>query len=212
MKNNKNLSIELYTEVRKIIISTKENVYRVINNSQVYAYWDIGRAIIQDEQKGNKRAEYGKAVLIELAYKLTDEFGKAFDERELRRMRQFYMIFQIRDALRPELSWTHYRIVLKVESGKAREYYLKEAVEQGWSTARMSVLKSANNLSEVPTLPPERRHALTGQELGQFAVDIKQPYRIVFEPTIKPVPELQTGGLDLSKVTEITILEVEDYH
>jgi proteic killer suppression protein len=78
--------------------------------------------------------------------------------------------------------------------------------------ARMSVLKSANNLSEVPTLPPERRHALTGQELGQFAVDIKQPYRIVFEPTIKPVPELQTGGLDLSKVTEITILEVEDYH
>lgn len=78
--------------------------------------------------------------------------------------------------------------------------------------ARMSLFKSANNLSEVPSLPPERRHPLIGQRAGQFAVDIKQPYRIIFEPTIKPVPELTTGGPDMTKITEITILEVEDYH
>jgi proteic killer suppression protein len=77
---------------------------------------------------------------------------------------------------------------------------------------RMAVLKSANNLSEIRSEPPERMHPLTGQRQGQFSVDVKQPYRLIFEPTIKPVPLKEDGGIDISKITEIKILEVEDDH
>lgn len=77
---------------------------------------------------------------------------------------------------------------------------------------RMSVLMSANNLGEISRNPPDRCHPLDGQRRGQFAVDIKHPYRIVFEPTVNPPPLLPDGGVDLAKITEITILEVEDYH
>lgn len=68
----------------------------------VTAYWNVGRLIVEDEQKGHIRAEYGKAILADLSKRLTDEFGKGFDERELRRIRQFYLVFPKWDALRPE--------------------------------------------------------------------------------------------------------------
>ena len=77
----------------------------------IEAYWHIGKRIFEEEQQGQERAEYGTFLLKELSKELNNEFGKGFDERELRRMRQFYQFFPIRDALRPELTWTHYRII-----------------------------------------------------------------------------------------------------
>lgn len=85
----------------------------------VVAYWEIGKLITEDELKW-QRAEYGKKVLKNLATRLTTDFGKGVDERELRKMRQFYQLFSIRDTLRPELSWSHYRRLLSVENEKAR--------------------------------------------------------------------------------------------
>ena len=85
----------------------------------VTAYWNIGRLIVEDEQQGNTRAEYGKAVLADLSVRLTEEFGKGFDERELRRIRQFYLMFPKWDALRPELTWTHYRLLIRVQNEAA---------------------------------------------------------------------------------------------
>lgn len=154
----------------------------MINNSQVNTYWDIGRAIIQDEQKGNKRAEYGKAVLTELASKLTDEFGKAFDERELRRMRQFYTIFQIRDALRPELSWTHYRLILKVENEKAREYYLKEAAEQGWYTRALE--RQINSFYYERLLASEDKEPVRTEAMENTAKMKEKPEDFIRNPVI----------------------------
>ncbi len=124
----------LHLSVRSIIVDARSKAYRSINNCLVGAYWDIGRLITEDEQKGERRAEYGKAVLMELSARLTEEFGKGFEERELRRMRQFYQTFPIRGALRPELSWTHYRVLLRVDNVHARAYYLSEAVDQNWSS------------------------------------------------------------------------------
>ena len=76
----------------------------------------------------------------------------------------------------------------------------------------MSVLKSAENLAQVPVRKPDRRHELTGKRKGTFAVDLKHPFRLIFKPNHEPVPKKEDGGIDLTKVTAITILGVEDYH
>ncbi|WP_394353284.1 DUF1016 N-terminal domain-containing protein [Chitinophaga fulva] len=101
------------------------------------AYALIGKRIVEEEQNGKEKADYGTFLIKELAKHLTEEFGKGFDERELRRMRQFFLTFPIRDAPRPELSWTHYRIPLRVESPIARDYYVTEVAAQSWSTRQL---------------------------------------------------------------------------
>ena len=90
-----------------------------------------------DEGYRNERAEYGKQLLKYLAEKLTHEFGKGFSERNLQMMRQFYLSFQNVNALRSELSWTHYRSLMRVEDEEAREFYLDEAVKCGWSSRQL---------------------------------------------------------------------------
>ena len=86
----------------------------------VQTYWHIGRMIVEDEQGGQKRAAYGKPVLPELAKRLSEEFGAGFDVSNLRNMRQFFQSFPIRDALRLELSWTHYRGLIRIDNPQAR--------------------------------------------------------------------------------------------
>lgn len=102
----------------------------------VEAYWNIGRIII-DSQNGEMRAEYGKESIKQLSRLLTDEFGKGFDVTNLGRMKQFYLMFQNLDALRQDLSWSHYRLIMKVETENARHFYLNECVKSNWSTRQL---------------------------------------------------------------------------
>ena len=128
------LSSEFYQAIVDVLHSARANSYRAVNFIMVEAYWNVGRMIVEEEQQGKERAEYGTFLIRNLSIKLSDELGKGFDERELRRMRQFYVAYPIRGALRPELRWTHYRLLLRVENEKARVWYLNEAAEQNWST------------------------------------------------------------------------------
>ena len=120
-------SEEIYKAVRGYVVSAQKQVTAAVNSAMVIAYWNIGKQIY-DACGENERAEYGKQLLKYLAEKLTKEFGKGFDESNLRNMRRFYSTFQIRDALRPELSWTHYRSLMRLEDKEARDFYLEEAV------------------------------------------------------------------------------------
>ena len=95
---------DLYGAIRRVLETARQSAYKAVNFAMVQAYWHIGRLIVEDEQNGEARAEYGKKVLEELARRLTADFGKGFDARELRKMRQFYLQFQKWDAVRPELS------------------------------------------------------------------------------------------------------------
>ncbi|MCF6312790.1 MAG: PDDEXK nuclease domain-containing protein [Verrucomicrobiales bacterium] len=104
-----------------------------MNSAMVAGYWKIGERIVVEEQKGEQRATYGKQILKNLAEALSTEFGKGLDERELRRIRQFYLTFPIRDTVRPELSWSHYRLLIRISDETARTYYMQEAAEQQWS-------------------------------------------------------------------------------
>ncbi len=90
----------------------------------VRTYWQIGRAIIEDEQKGEKRAGYGEYVLINLSPVLTKKYGKGFDYSNLKNMRQFYLAYPIGDALRSQLSWTHYRLLMRVDRTSWGQIYI----------------------------------------------------------------------------------------
>lgn len=126
----------LYYGVRDVLLSARSQVQRAVNDAMVQAYWHIGRLIVEDEQGGERRAEYGKRVLAELSRRLTAEFGKGFTPDNLRNFRQFYLSFtgeEIRDTACSKLTWSHFRLLMRVEQPAARAWYANEAATQGWS-------------------------------------------------------------------------------
>ena len=123
----------LYASIAEVLQTARMQVRQSVNSAMVQAYWQVGRLIVEDEQQGQARAEYGKAQLSRLADKLTAEFGKGFDVTNLRNMRRFYLAYPNRDALRLELSWTHYRALIRLENEQARQWYMQEAAQQAWS-------------------------------------------------------------------------------
>jgi len=127
----------LFLAVKQIIESAREKSYRVVNSYLLESYWNIGKLIVEHEQKGSSRATYGESVLKNLSRQLTEEFGKGFDFTNLTNMRKFYMAFPILDAVRQELSWTHYRIISRLESEEKRNYYIQQSVENGWNSREL---------------------------------------------------------------------------
>ena len=166
----------LYRSVRKVIEQARGFVSVAANTALVRQNWEIGRLIVEHEQGGNRKAEYGKAQIAGLAQRLTTEYGCGYDERNLRYMRSFYLAFPIWNTLCSELSWSHYRILMRVGDAKAREWYEKECVACGWSVRELDrqvstqayarLLSSANpdrrrRRQDVPNSPmPEKPSSL----------------------------------------------------
>ena len=130
MHNNLNALVE---PIAQIIEQARGQVRQAVNSAMVHSYWHIGEMIVEHEQQGASRAEYGTQQLQVLSTQLTERLGKGFDVRNLRNMRAFYQAFPIRNALRTELSWTHYRSLLRIDNSSARQWYLQEAISQNWS-------------------------------------------------------------------------------
>ncbi len=126
----------IYENIRTTVSEAKKKVYSTVNFIMVETYWNIGKQI-HEAQGNNDRAEYGKGLLKYLSKKLTEEFGKGFTVRNLNNMRAFHIAFPNWYAVRTNLSWTHYRILLNVEEGKAREFYLNECLQSNWSTRQL---------------------------------------------------------------------------
>ncbi len=217
----------LYQEIRTVLESARASAYRAVNAAMVHAYWHVGRLIVEHEQGGAKRAAYGEAVLDDLSRRLTAEFGRGFDERNLRYMRQFYFAFPMDRALtseigvdekrnalraesaavpaqflpamlRPELSWTHYRLLLGVEDPAAREWYMREAADQHWSTRQLerqiSVLYYERLLASRKKEPVRKEAAtkLATVEPEQF---IRDPYVLEFLD-LKDYPALRESAVE----------------
>ncbi len=125
---------DLLSQLRGLIASARTQALRAVDVIQVRTCWEIGRHIVEFEQGGAARADYGSKLIPNLAATLTAEFGKGFDERNLRNMRAFFQQFPIWNAVRSELSWTHYRILLRVEDEQARRWYMNETAEQNWAS------------------------------------------------------------------------------
>ncbi|KTC99864.1 hypothetical protein Lgee_1119 [Legionella geestiana] len=124
---------ELFIAISNLLHETRTTLQSTVNCAMVSVYWNVGRLIVEHEQRGKARAEYGSQQLKNLAERLQSEFGKGFYERNLRRMRAFYLAWPIWTTVRSELSWSHYRSLIQVENKAAREWYFQECLEQGWS-------------------------------------------------------------------------------
>ena len=153
----------LYDSIREILLSARHRVYAAANAEMVQAYWNIGRCIVEYEQAGNVRAEYGKAVMQNLSKRLTAEFGKGFTIANLRNMRQFYLMFQKRYAVRSELTWTHYRMIMRIENPDARAYYIDECAKGNWSTRQLE--RQINSFCYERVLSSRNKEAVVAEVL-----------------------------------------------
>lgn len=127
----------VYLNIRSIIEKARSNIVRTVDLTIVQTYWLIGKEIVEVEQKGNKKAEYGSYLFKRLSVKLQKDFGRGFDVSNLKHFRKFYLLFPKSDELRRQLSWTHYRLLLKVDNPKARTFYINEVIENNWSTTQL---------------------------------------------------------------------------
>jgi predicted nuclease of restriction endonuclease-like (RecB) superfamily len=237
----------LYQEIRSVLESARAGAYRAVNVTMVQAYWQVGRLIVEHEQSGRKRAAYGEAVLDDLSQRLTADFGRGFDVRNLRYMRQFYLAFPMADekrnalrsesdqagkrnavrsklaiqhalydepkavALRPELSWTHYRLLLGVEDPEAREWYMREAADQHWSTRQLerqiSVLYYERLLASRKKAPVRREADV---ELAKVEPEkfIRDPYVLEFL-NLKDYPALRESALEQAIIDNLQAFLLE---
>ena len=130
------ISKNYINEIKTILKNARQKAYTAVNSAMVEAYWKIGRRIVEEEQSGRERAEYGKEIIKNLSKELTEEFGKGFGERNIRNIRQFYVLFSDYEKWKSvisKLTWTHIQKVLRVSDEKARIFYLTEAAENMWS-------------------------------------------------------------------------------
>ncbi len=126
----------IITEIKEIISAGQQNAYSAANTAMVLTYWHIGKRIVEQEQEGSERAEYGKRLIPVLSEELKKEFGKSYSERNLHYFRKFYLYFpdkQIVNACVHNLSWTHFRSLLRVPDENARIWYMREAANEGWN-------------------------------------------------------------------------------
>ena len=148
-------------EIKQILIAARQQSYRAINVAMIEAYWKIGQKIVLQEQNGKEKANYGEAVLKELSKNLSAEFGKGFSSANLRNFRQFYLTYpdeQICYTVCSKLSWSHNRLIMRIDNLETRQFYLTEACQENWSVRTLErniktfyynrLLSSKTNLSD----------------------------------------------------------------
>ena len=190
---------QLYADICHVLSTARGKAYSAVNFAMVQSYWQIGKLITDEELGGKQRADYGRYLMKELSERLTRDFGKGFDERELRKICQFYRCFPIRDTLRPELSWSHYRRLISVENADARIWYMNEAAASMWSTRQLD--------RQISTLYYDRLLASADREIvKQEAAEKLQPYAP--ESYIKDPYFLEFIGLDEYPALRESTLEI----
>jgi predicted nuclease of restriction endonuclease-like (RecB) superfamily len=173
----------IYPQIRQILSEARTRAWQAVNTAMVTAYWEVGRVIVEEEQRGKSRAEYGRRLLEDLSRRLSAEFGKGFDRTNLQQMRNFYLDYPIRDALRHELTWTHYRLLFRVDRREARSFYEAEAVNARWSTRELE--RQINSLLfERLALSKDKEGVMAlaqqGHEIHVPADLVKDPYVLEF--------------------------------
>jgi predicted nuclease of restriction endonuclease-like (RecB) superfamily len=202
--NDENLR-PLLRSLRELIAQARQQVLRAVDVIQVQTCWEIGRHIVDFEQKGAARAEYGKRLLPALAAALMAEFGKGFDATNLRHMRGFFLAFPIRDALRRELSWTHYRTLLRVETDQARQWYMNEAANQGWTTRALD--RQLGTLYYERLLASSDRAATEQEALANLTPLQQTPREFVRDPVMLEFLGLPGSGKLLESDLEQALLD-----
>lgn len=183
----KNLSSyhSLIKDLEVLIASGRKAAYQSINQAMIDMYWNIGKRIVEEEQKGKARAQYGKALIKNLAAVLTAEFGAGFTARNLRNYRQFYLLFPEREiwhACVPNLTWTHFRSLLRVSDEDARIWYLRESSEQGWSSRTLD--RNISTQYYYRLLKSPQKDAVIAEMKAHTVQYQKETYELIKNPVI----------------------------
>lgn len=176
---NELVDAHFYQEIKVILETARNQAYTAANSAMVQAYWNIGKSIVEQQGK-SERAEYGKKLLQELSPKLTRDFGKGFTTSNLRNMRQFYLTFPNCYALRSNLSWTHYRMLMSVENEKTRKFYFEECEKANWSTRQLE--RQINSFFYERLLSSHSKEAVSN-EIFTLEPD-KKPEDVIRDPYV----------------------------
>ena len=195
---------EFYKDIKKVLEEARKRVYRNIQSEMVMAYWQIGKMIVE-KQGGVNRAMYGDGLIKELSIQMTTDYGKGYDERNLRSMRQLYLAYPKWNAVRAELSWTHYRLLIIVEDKNARNFYTKEAIENNWSTRQLE--REINTFSYQRYLLSKGNHDVVDDTAKREKSDnpkdiIKDPYILDFVG-IKPNSSFYESDLEQALINHL---------
>lgn len=194
----------LLGQLRGLIQGSRQQLLRAVDVVQVRTCWEVGRHIVEFEQEGTARAEYGAGLLRRLAEKLTAEFGRGYDDSNLRQMRLFYRSFPICDALRHELSWTHYRLLLRVDNAEAREWYVNETAIQNWSTRALE--RQIGTLYYERLLASRDKKAVKAEAVKKVASETPSPRDFVRDPVVLEFLGLPGAGRLLESKLEDSLI------
>jgi predicted nuclease of restriction endonuclease-like (RecB) superfamily len=175
----------LHTEARQIIENGRKTAYNAVNTSMVKTYWELGKLIIEEEQLGKERAEYGKYLITELAKRLQKEFGSGYSKPSLWNYRQFFIAFPILSALRRELTWTHYKLLMRIQNLGARSFYEQESIKSSWNTRaldrQITTFYYERLLASQDKLAIEKEAEEKTTQISSSVLDfVKDPYVLEF--------------------------------
>jgi predicted nuclease of restriction endonuclease-like (RecB) superfamily len=174
---------DFINQIKSIISEAQQNALRAVDFNRVLMYWNIGKTIFEEEQQGLERAEYGTYLIKNLSRALEPEYGTSFSVRQLELSRQFYRTYPIANALRSQLNWTQYRLLIRIEDESKREYYIAEASKNNW-TARQLERQINSQLYERLLLSSDKERVLAvanGQQQPEKTTDIiKDPMYLEF--------------------------------
>ncbi len=200
MNEIEKVSQDIYGEIRQSIIQVQHRVQQTVNTGMVQIYWEVGQQL--DRACDGKQDEYGKGLLHQVSAKLTAEFGKGYSYANLKNMRQFYRCFPNRYALRSDLSWTHYRMLMRVADSKAREFYAEECAAAGWSTRELerqittfAYQRTVSNQSAEEKIPQVVQKESFTNNMPPYKDFIRDPYVLEFLE-LKPSPEFYEKDIE----------------
>ncbi|MBQ7186728.1 MAG: DUF1016 family protein [Ruminococcus sp.] len=194
----------VYDSIRSFVITAQNKVYTAVNAAMVIAYWEIGEQIYKACGE-NERAYYGKSLMKYLSERLTSEFGKGFDESSLRKMRKFYLTYPIRDTLCPELSWSHYRLLIRITDKTARDFYTSECAKSAWSVRQLE--RQINTMYYQRLLSSKDKEDVaaeiqTSEPKPEYELAIKDPYIMEFLQ-IKPDTHVYENDLEQALIDHL---------
>ena len=195
----------LVGRLRDVIQQARQAALRAVDEAQVAMCWEVGRHVVEYEQAGKERADYRSRLVSRLAEQLSAEFGKGFDVSNIKHMRGFFLAFPKGDALRRQLSWTHYRTLLRVESTTARTWYMNEAADEGWSTRALE--RQIGTLYYERLLASRDRAGVAAEAAERVEPLQRSPREFVRDPVVLEFLGLPGSGRVLESQLEGALLE-----
>ncbi|MFC5683595.1 PDDEXK nuclease domain-containing protein [Flavobacterium sp. MAHUQ-51] len=163
----------ILSDIKSIISQSRYNAIRAVDHQRTLMYWNIGKRIFEEEQEGKDRADYGKYLTEYISNELEPEFGSGFSKRQIELCRQFYRVFPIANALRSQLSWTQYKLLMRLEQDEQREFYIAETIKNNW-TSRQLERQVYSNLFERLLLSNDKESVLAVAKNEKQPSDAKE--------------------------------------